>query len=123
MATLLIVEDNEDNLDMISRRLTKRGFAILVARNGREGIEQAVEHCPDLVLMDIDLPVLDGYTATRAIKAERRTAHIPIIALSANAMAGDAEQGLAAGCDAYLTKPVDMAELLALIARFLPSSS
>jgi CheY-like chemotaxis protein len=123
MSTLLIVEDNEDNLDMISRRLVKRGFEILVARNGQEGVDQAIGHCPDLVLMDIDLPVLDGYAATRAIKAERRTAHIPIIALSANAMAGDAERGLAAGCDAYLTKPVNMAELLEMIARFLPSSS
>ncbi|MBX3086724.1 MAG: response regulator [Anaerolineae bacterium] len=119
MARILIVEDNEDNLDMLLRRLQRRGFEIVVAMNGAEGVEMAQQHLPDVILMDIDLPIMDGLEATRRIKAAPDTGHIPVVALTANAMVGDMERTLAAGCDAYEAKPVDMPHLLDTIARML----
>jgi CheY-like chemotaxis protein len=119
MPRVLVVEDNEDNLDMISRRLQRRGFEIVVARNGEEGVQMAHEQQPDLVLMDIDLPIMDGYEATRQIKASPTTQHIPVVALTANAMVGDMEKTLAAGCDAYESKPVDFPHLMETLQRFL----
>ncbi|RMF15263.1 MAG: response regulator [Candidatus Dadabacteria bacterium] len=112
---ILLVEDNEMNRDMLSRRLRKRGFVVEVAEDGAVAIERAVELQPDLVLMDMSLPVVDGWEATRRLKADSRTAAIPIIALTAHAIAGDRERCLAAGCDDYATKPVDFGALLAQI--------
>ncbi len=119
MARILIVEDNDDNRDMLMRRLERRGYATLVAVDGQQGIEIAYGEQPDLILMDMGLPVVDGWEATRRLKAAPETQHIPIIGLSANAMAGDAEKGLAAGCDDYDTKPVEIARLLEKIQRLL----
>lgn len=119
MPRILIVEDNEDNLDMISRRLERRGFQIVAARNGEEGVQCAHDQMPDIVLMDIDLPIMDGYEATRQIKASPATRHIPVVALTANAMVGDMEKTLAAGCDAYESKPVDFPHLMETLHRFL----
>jgi CheY-like chemotaxis protein len=119
MPRVLVVEDNEDNLDMISRRLQRRGFEVVAARNGEEGVQMAHEQQPDLVLMDIDLPIMDGYEATRQIKASPTTQHIPVVALTANAMVGDMEKTLAAGCDAYESKPVDFPHLMETLQRFL----
>ena len=112
MSTILIVEDNEMNRDMLSRRLNRRGFDTLIAVDGQEGLTMATERQPDLILMDMSLPVLDGWEATRRIKAQDSTQHIPIIALTAHAMAGDRESALAAGCDDYDTKPVELTRLL-----------
>ncbi len=112
MVKILIVEDNEDNRDMLVRRLARRGYETIVAVDGQQGIELANAERPDLILMDMSLPVLDGWEATRQLKASAQTAHIPIIGLSANAMAGDREKGLAAGCDDYDTKPVEITRLL-----------
>jgi CheY-like chemotaxis protein len=120
MTTILIVEDNDMNLDMLSRRLQRKGFAVLSARDGEAGVRAAAERRPDLVLMDMSLPVLDGWAATRAIKADPATAAIPVIALTAHAMEADREKALAAGCDDFHTKPIDLPELLAKIARLLP---
>jgi CheY-like chemotaxis protein len=119
MARILIVEDNDDNRDMLMRRLERRGYATLVAVDGRQGIELARSELPDLILMDMGLPVVDGWEATRRLKSAPETQHIPIIGLSANAMAGDAEKGLDAGCDDYDTKPVEIARLLEKIQRLL----
>jgi CheY-like chemotaxis protein len=121
MPKILLVEDNEDNRDMLIRRLERRGFAVIIAVDGQQGVDLAGTEVPDLILMDMSLPVMDGWTATRIIKESETTRHIPVIGLSANAMQGDAERGLAAGCDDYDTKPVEMERLLgkinALIAR------
>lgn len=117
MATILYVEDNEDNVYMLSSRLKRRGFDVIVARDGAEGVEMAGRERPDLVLMDLSLPVIDGWEATRRIKAG--TSGIPVIALSAHAMAGDREKALAAGCDDYDTKPVDLPRLLRKIEVLL----
>ena len=111
-ARILIVEDNELNLDMLSRRLTRRKFEVLTAVDGMEGIKQAKTEKPDLILMDMSLPVLDGWEATRRLKANPETRHIPIIALTAHAMAEDRQKALAAGCDEYDTKPVELKRLL-----------
>ncbi|WP_034853003.1 response regulator [Inquilinus limosus] len=119
MATILYVEDNEDNIYMLSTRLKRRGFDVVTARDGAEGVEAAGRERPDLILMDLSLPVIDGWEATRRIKADAGTGGIPVIALSAHAMAGDREKALAAGCDDYDTKPVDMARLLAKIEALL----
>ncbi|WP_437363342.1 response regulator [Inquilinus limosus] len=119
MATILYVEDNEDNIYMLSTRLKRRGFDVVTARDGAEGVEAAGRERPDLILMDLSLPVIDGWEATRRIKADAGTGSIPVIALSAHAMAGDREKALAAGCDDYDTKPVDMARLLAKIEALL----
>ena len=112
MATVLIVEDNEMNRDMLSRRLERRGFTIRIAVDGAEGVAMATADIPDLVLMDMSLPVMDGWEATRTLKANPDTAGIPVIGLTAHAMAGDREKCLAAGCDYYDTKPIELPRLL-----------
>jgi CheY-like chemotaxis protein len=112
MAKILLVEDNEMNRDMLSRRLLRRGYEVLVAEDGVAGVSMARSETPDLILMDMSLPVLDGWEATRQIKATPETQTIPVIALTAHAMAGDEEKALSAGCDAYETKPVDFSRLL-----------
>ena len=114
---ILIVEDNELNLDMLSRRLTRRKFEVLTAVDGIEGIKKAKTEKPDLILMDMSLPVLDGWEATRRLKANPETRHIPIIALTAHAMAEDRQKALAAGCDEYDTKPVELRRLLRKISE------
>jgi two-component system, cell cycle response regulator DivK len=120
MARILLVEDNEMNRDMLARRLQRRGYEVLTAVDGEEGVTAAREQVPDLVLMDMSLPVLDGWAATRQLKAAPETAGIPVIALTAYALSGDREQALAAGCDDYDTKPVEFARLLAKIEALLP---
>jgi len=119
MTTILIVEDNEDNLDMLSRRLIRKSFDVIVARNGEEGVQMATSSQPDLILMDMSLPVLDGWEATTMIKEADSTGHIPIIALTAHAMVGDREKAMNAGCDDYDTKPVDLKGLLDKIDTLL----
>jgi CheY-like chemotaxis protein len=119
MATILVVEDNEMNLDMLSRRLSKRGHEVLIATDGAQGVEMAQRQKPNLILMDMSLPVMDGWQATRLIKADSSIRHIPVIALTAHAIAGDREKCLAAGCDEYETKPIKFPELLAKIDHFL----
>lgn len=112
MAKILLVEDNEMNRDMLSRRLAKRGFDVVMAVDGAEGVSMARSAGPDLILMDMSLPVMDGWTATRQLKADVATRAIPVIGLTAHAMAGDREKCLEAGCDEYDTKPVDFPRLL-----------
>lgn len=119
MSTILLVEDNEINRDMLSRRLKRRGFEILFATNGEEGIEQAHAQSPDLILMDMSLPIIDGWDATRQIKASQATQKIPIIALTAHAMSGDRQRALDAGCDDFETKPIELEHLLEKIERYL----
>jgi CheY-like chemotaxis protein len=119
MPTILLVEDNELNRDMLSRRLLRKGYQVLMAVDGEEGVRLAKAERPALVLMDISLPVLDGYQATRLIKVDPATAAIPVIALTAHAMAGDREQSLAAGCCDYDTKPIEFERLLAKIHAVL----
>ena len=119
MSTILLVEDNEINRDMLSRRLKRRGFEILFATNGEEGIEQAHAQSPDLILMDMSLPIIDGWDATRQIKASQATQKIPIIALTAHAMSGDRQRALDAGCDDFETKPIELEQLLEKIERYL----
>jgi len=109
---ILLVEDNEDNRDMLSRRLEMNGYDVVVAVDGEEGVAMAASEAPDLILMDMSLPLMDGWEATRRIKADPQTNNIPVIAFTANAMAGDREKALAAGCDDYDTKPVEMQRLL-----------
>ena len=112
MVKILLVEDNEMNRDMLSRRLAKRGFEVVMAVDGAEGVSMARSVSPDLILMDMSLPVMDGWTATRELKADASTRGIPVIGLTAHAMAGDREKCLEAGCDEYDTKPVDFPRLL-----------
>ena len=119
MTRILYVEDNEDNVYMLSRRLTRKGFEVLVAPDGERGVAMARSEAPALILMDLSLPVLDGWAATAQLKASPDTRDIPIIALSAHAMAGDRERALAAGCDDYDTKPVELDRLLGKIAALL----
>jgi two-component system cell cycle response regulator DivK len=119
MVKILYVEDNEDNLYMLSNRLTRRGYDVVLARDGQQGIAMAGTEAPALILMDLSLPVIDGWEATRRLKAEALTRNIPVIALSAHAMAGDREKALAAGCDDYDTKPVELPRLLEKIAALL----
>jgi len=109
---ILYVEDNDDNIYMLKNRLTRAGFTVVIATDGAQGVAMAMSEQPDLVLMDLSLPVLDGWEAARRIKAAPETSRIPIIALTAHAMAGDAEKALAAGCDDFDTKPVELARLL-----------
>ncbi|GMT42532.1 MAG: two-component system response regulator [bacterium] len=116
---ILIVEDNDMNRDMLSRRLKRRGFDIVMACNGLEAIDMAESESPDLILMDMRLPKLDGWNATRRLKASEVTKSIPVIALTAHAMGGDREKTLNAGCDEYETKPVDISRLLDKMSRFL----
>jgi CheY-like chemotaxis protein len=118
-AKILLVEDNEMNRDMLARRLTRRGHQMLIAVNGEQGIAMAQAELPDLILMDMSLPVLDGWEATRRLKAAAETRTIPIIALTAHAMSGDREKCFAAGCDEYDTKPVEFRRLIEKIDRFL----
>lgn len=120
MPTILLVEDNELNRDMLSRRLIRRGFQVATAMDGRDGIEQAIQNLPDLILMDMNLPEIDGWEATRTLKSDPRTAHIPVIALTAHAMAGDKERAIHEGCNDFATKPVDFTLLLETIQKFLP---
>src|SRR4051812_25057021 len=112
MAKILLVEDNEENLDMLEYRLRRKGFEVHTARNGQEAIAQAQAHRPDLILMDLSMPVMDGWEATRRLKAATETRTIPVIALTAHAMVGDREKAIAAGCDDYATKPVEFPRLL-----------
>lgn len=119
MKRILLVEDNEMNRDAISRLLERRGFTVLVACDGEEGVRRCRETLPDLVLMDLGLPVLDGFEATRRIKADPATAAIPVVALTARALTSDREAAFAAGCDEYDTKPVDLARLTEKIRRLL----
>jgi two-component system, cell cycle response regulator DivK len=119
MPRLLYVEDNEMNLDMLSRRLQRRGFEVLIAGDGEQGVTLAAAEKPDLILMDMSLPVLDGWEATRRIKASPDTRRIPIIGLTAHAMATDRDKCLEAGCDDYDTKPVELGRLLEKIERLL----
>ncbi len=120
MTKILYVEDDEDNVYMLTRRLKRKGFEVVVAGNGQEGIEMVGSEAPALVLMDLRLPVLDGWEATRRLKAAPETKDIPIIALSAHAMEGEREKALAAGCDDFDTKPVELDRLLGKIAALLP---
>ena len=115
MPKLLLVEDNEMNRDMLSRRLERKGFQVVLAVDGREGVSMALSERPDLILMDMNLPVLDGWEATQQIKVTPETAAIPVIGLTAHAMSGDREKGIAAGCDDYDTKPVEFERLLGKI--------
>jgi CheY-like chemotaxis protein len=119
MARILLVEDNEMNRDMLSRRLARRGHDVLVAVDGAEGVARASADLPDLILMDMSLPVMDGWDATRRIKAGPATSKIPVIALTAHAMSGDREQALAAGCDDYDTKPIEFDRLAEKISALL----
>jgi CheY-like chemotaxis protein len=119
MTTILIVEDNELNRDMLSRRLERKGYQILLAVNGEKGIEVAHANVPDLILMDMSLPVVDGWEATRRLKADEALKHIPVIALTAHAMANDREKALDAGCDDYDTKPIELPRLLGKIEALL----
>jgi CheY-like chemotaxis protein len=119
MTRVLLVEDNEMNRDMLSRRLQRRGFEVLIAADGEQGLAMAAAEQPDLVLMDMSLPVLDGWEATRRLKAAPDTAGIPVIGLTAHAMATDREKCLEAGCDDYDTKPVELERLLDKIERLL----
>ena len=116
---ILLVEDNELNRDMLSRRLARNGYEIVIAVDGQEGVDKALLVKPSLILMDMSLPVIDGWEATRRIKADPATKAIPVIALTAHAMAQDKEKAMAAGCDDFDTKPVDMQRLLGKIQRFL----
>jgi CheY-like chemotaxis protein len=119
MAKILLVEDNEMNRDMLSRRLMRKGYDVIMALDGRQAIEMAAGESPDLILMDMSLPVIDGWEATRQVKAAPETRAIPIIALTAHAMAGDREKALQAGCDDYDMKPIDLPRLLDKITSLL----
>jgi CheY-like chemotaxis protein len=120
MPRILLVEDNEMNRDMLSRRLTRRGFEVDIAVDGREGVEQATAGGYDLVLMDMSLPEIDGWEATRQLRANAGTESLPIIALTAHAMSGDREKALEAGCNDYDTKPIELTRLLSKIEALLP---
>lgn len=119
MPRLLLVEDNEMNRDMLSRRLKKRGYEVAMAFDGQQGVDMAKQDPPDLILLDMSLPVLDGWDAARELKADTTTSGIPVIALTAHAMAGDMEKALEAGCDDYDTKPIDLPRLLEKISKHL----
>lgn len=119
MAKILLVEDNEMNRDMLSRRLKKKGYDVVMALDGQRGVEMASEESPDIILLDMSLPVMDGWDAAKVLKASEETSSIPIIALTAHAMAGDRDKALNAGCDDYDTKPVDLKRLLAKIEGWL----
>jgi CheY-like chemotaxis protein len=123
MTRILYVEDNEDNIYMLARRLERRGFEVIAAPDGAQGVAMAHSERPDLILMDLRLPVLDGWEATRLLKAQAETRGIPVIALSAHAMAADRDAALAAGCDDFDTKPIQFARLLEKIEALLPRPS
>ncbi len=119
MARILVVEDNDMNMDMVTRRLSKRGYEIITALDGAQGVELAKNELPDLILMDMSLPVMDGWTATRTLKQDEQTKAIPIIALTAHAIEGEREKCLAAGADEYEPKPIKFAILMDKIKHFL----
>ena len=119
MARILLVEDNEMNRDMLSRRLIRNGYEVFYAKDGQQGVYMALSERPDLILMDMSLPVLDGWEATRRIKANDATRRIPVIALTAHAMAGDREKAIEVGCDDYDTKPVEISRLVGKITALL----
>lgn len=119
MPKILLVEDNEMNRDMLSRRLERKGFQVVMAVDGQQGVDLALSEIPDLILMDMDLPIIDGWEATRRVKAGESTRGIPVIALTAHAMVGDRDKAIAAGCDDYDTKPVDFPRLLGKITTLL----
>ena len=123
MSRILLVEDNEMNRDMLSRRLRRRGLEVVTAVDGAEGVEAAHREHPDLILMDMSLPVIDGWEATRRLKGTESTRHIPIVALTAHAMSEDRERALEAGCDEYATKPVDLERLLSIMQTLLPEAA
>lgn len=119
---ILYVEDNEDNIYVVKNRLTRAGFAVLIATDGAQGVAIAAAEQPNLILMDLSLPVVDGWEATRQLKAAPETRHIPVVALTAHAMAGDREKALQAGCDDFDTKPVEISRLLEKIRALLPKA-
>jgi len=119
MTKVLLVEDNEMNRDMLSRRLTRRGFDVVFAVDGKQGVALARSEKPDIILMDMSLPVMDGWEATRCVKADDATHNVPVIGLTAHAMSGDREKAIEAGCDDYDTKPVEIDRLIAKIERLL----
>jgi hypothetical protein len=123
MTRVLLVEDNELNRDMLSRRLQRRGFTVMLAVDGQQGIDMAIEQLPELILMDMNLPVIDGWEATKTLKANPATQKIPVIGLTAHAMTGDREKCLAAGCDQYDTKPIDFESLIEKIQDLLKKNS
>lgn len=120
MTKVLLVEDHEEIWDFVSRRLKRRGFDVLVAIDGQEGVDKAKSEVPDIILLDMNLPVLDGWAAASILKTDTKTAHIPIIAMTAHAMSGDREKAIAAGCDDYVAKPIDFSGLLAKIDQHAP---
>ena len=117
---ILYVEDNDDNIYVLENRMKRAGFTVMIARDGAQGVAMAGSEQPDLILMDLSLPVLDGWEATRRIKAAPETKHIPVIALTANAMTGDREKAMAAGCDDFDTKPLELPRLLGKIRALVP---
>ncbi len=119
MARILLVEDNEMNRDMLARRLVRNGYEVSIATDGQQGVDMAASERPDLILMDMSLPVIDGWEATRRVRANDATRLVPVIALTAHAMAGDREKAMEAGCDDYDTKPVEITRLLGKIAALL----
>jgi two-component system cell cycle response regulator DivK len=119
MPRILLVEDNDMNRDMLSRRLVRNGYEVFLAMDGQQGIDMALSDPPDLILMDMSLPVIDGWEATRRIKANDATRRIPVIALTAHAMAGDREKAMEVGCDDYDTKPIEISRLVGKIAALL----
>ena len=121
MAKILLVEDNEMNRDMLSRRLERRGYEVVIAVDGQQGVDLAQSTAPDLILMDMSLPVIDGWEATRQLKSMDRMKAVPIIALTAHAMSGDREKALEAGCNDYDTKPIELPRLLGKIEALLGS--
>ena len=123
MAKILLVEDNEMNRDMLSRRLVRNGHEVSIAIDGKQGVDMALSERPDLILMDMSLPVIDGWEATRQIRANDATRRIPIIALTAHAMSGDREKAIEAGCNDYDTKPVEITRLLGKIAALLATKA
>jgi two-component system cell cycle response regulator DivK len=119
MQKILLVEDNEMNRDMLSRRLIRRGFEVVFAMDGQQGVELAKSERPDIILMDMSLPVIDGWEATRRVKSDDAMKNVPVIGLSAHAMAGDREKAIEAGCDDYDTKPIELDRLIGKIERLL----
>ena len=122
MVKILIVEDNEVERELLSRRFRRKGFEVLTAADGKVGVEMASTETPNLILMDLSMPVMDGWEATRQIKARDETSHIPVIALTAHAMKGDRDKAIGAGCDDYDTKPINLARLLSKITTLLGDS-
>jgi len=119
MTKVLLVEDNEMNRDMLSRRLMRRGFEVIFATDGKEGVDTARREKPDIILMDLSLPIMDGWEATRRVKSDDATRSVPVIGLTARAMMGDREKAMEAGCDDYDTKPVELDRLIGKIERLL----